>query len=91
MEAKFDVAAVEISTGTVLWADGPYNAQNADAVINMAIMRQGVENRFFSPCQHGQYKAGDKWEGGTPLPTINEDPDYIDVGGTRYPRGKRGL
>lgn len=78
---KFDVAAVEISTGCVLWTDGPYDAQDADAVIKMAIMRQGPEDRFFSPCRPAQYKTGDKWEGGTSLPN----------GNARYPRAKRGL
>lgn len=90
MKAQFDVAAVETSTGAVLWVDGPYDAQNANAVIAMAIMRQGVEDRFFSSCQHKQYKAGDKWEGGTLL-TPDDDPDYQIIGGTMYPRGKRGL
>jgi hypothetical protein len=91
MEAQFDVAAVSIETSTVLWVSGPHNAENADAVTKMAIMRQGVEDRFFSPCQHGQYKAGEKWTGGVPLPVLEEDPDYIHAGGMYFPRGKRGL
>jgi len=91
MEAKFDVAAIEMKTSTILWVDGPHDAENADAVIKMAVMRQGVEDRFFGACQHGQYKKGEKWTGGVILPKIDEDPDYIHVGGMRYPRGKRGL
>lgn len=90
MKPQFDVAAIEISTGSVLWIDGPYDAQNADAVIKMAIMRQGVKDRFFAACQPKQYKSGDKWEGGVAL-SLEYDPDYEDIGGTRYPRGKRGL
>lgn len=89
MKAQFDVAAVEISTGAVIWVDGPFDAENADAVIRMAIIRQGVEDRFFSTCQHDQYKQGDKWEGGLPLPEL--DKEYIHAGGMMFPRGKRGL
>ena len=89
MIQRFDVAAVEINTGNILWVDGPYSAENAAAVIEMAICRQGVEDRFFVPCQPGQYKKGDKWEGGVSLP--EQDPDYIHIDGMVYPRGKRGL
>ncbi len=64
MEKVFDVVAVECETGNVLWVSGPHTEGNADAVISLAVMRQGVEDRFFSPCQPGQYKAGNKWNGG---------------------------
>jgi hypothetical protein len=86
---QFDVAAIEIANSNVLWVSGPHDAENAQAVINMAIMRQGVEDRFFSPCQHEQYKAGDKWTGGVPLPEL--DNEYVHSGGMAFPRGKRGL
>lgn len=90
-EKQFDVAAVEISTGNVLWVDGPYDAQSADAVIKMAVMRQGVEDRFFAPCSTGSCKQGDRWDAGVAMPTQPEDLEYQDIEGTRYPLRKRGL
>ena len=88
---QYDVAAITINGSEVIWVDGPYDAENADAVIKMAVMRQGVEDRFFAACKPKQYKAGDKWTGGVQLELPPEDPDYINVGGMRYPRGPRGL
>ena len=68
MKPQFGVAAVTIEDSKVLWVSEPHDAENAEAVKRMAIMRQGVEDRFFATCQVGQYKAGDKWEGGVMLP-----------------------
>lgn len=82
-EARFDVVAISIEGGNVIWADGPHDAANAEAVHNMAIARQGVEDRFFAYSQVGQYKAGDKWSGGVPLPVVDEDPEYETIGKTR--------
>lgn len=55
-----DVVAVS-DDNKVLWVDGPYDEPNAEAVINMAIMRQGVEDRFFAARPHGQHKTGDNY------------------------------
>jgi len=87
----FDVVAVSLKTkpATILWVMGPNDADNAEAVHNMAIMRQGCRDRFFAYAQPGQYKEGDKWEGGVNLPA--QDPEYIHSGGMMFPRGKRGL
>lgn len=87
---KFDVVAVGIANpALILWVMGSYDPENAEAVHNMAIVRQGVEDRFFAYTQPGQYKAGDKWEGGVELPEL--DPDYVRSGGMMFPRGKIGL
>ena len=85
----YDVVAVELETSKVLWMMGPNDADNAEAVHNMAIMRQGVEDRFFGYAQPGQYKKGDDWEGGVQL--SGQDPEYVHSGGMVFPRGKRGL
>jgi hypothetical protein len=77
-EKMVDVVAIKIKGGEVLWVDGPKTERNADATINIAIMRQGVEDRFFSAANPGQYKSGDKWNGG------------VDIEVTA-PRGNRGL
>lgn len=87
---KYDVVAVEIETSTVLWVEGPQDADNAEAVIKMAIMRQGVEDRFFSAAQVGQYKKGDTFSGGVSLP-VKEEGRIIVRGGMAFPNGPRGL
>ena len=61
-ESMFDVVAVSTDDNRVLWVDGPKTEPNAHAIITMAIMRQGVEDRFFTTAIPGKYKAGDKFE-----------------------------
>lgn len=85
----FDVVAVDTATSKILWVMGPQDAANAEAIYNMAIMRQGVENRFFAYAQPRQYTEGDVYEGGVELPP--QDPNYITSGAITYPRGPRGL
>ena len=58
---KFDVIAVNIDTNRILWVDGPKTAANADAFIRMAIMRQGVGDRYFTTTLPGAFKAGDSY------------------------------
>lgn len=91
MDSMFDVCAIR--DGVVIWASGPYDAENAEAVERMAIMRQGCEDQFFATCAPSQYKEGDKWEGGVPLPRkdVNPDARIHKIGNTYYPIGKRGL
>lgn len=93
MKTQFGVAAIAIKTGEVIWINGPYDADNAEAVIRMAIARQGVEDRFFSACHPDQYKPGDKWEGGSilPSPETSSDGSLVRHGNTWYPNGPRGL
>jgi hypothetical protein len=64
----YAVVAVALEGQEVLWVEEPKTAPNADAIIRMAIMRQGCEDRFFGTASVGQYKAGDKWTGGVELP-----------------------
>ena len=59
-ESMFDVVAVSTDDNRVLWVDGPKTEPNANAIITMAIMRQGVEDRFFTAANPGKYRVGDK-------------------------------
>jgi hypothetical protein len=59
----YDVVAVSIDDSTILWVYEKKTLPNAEAVVAMAIMRQGVEDRFFSPVPHGTYQQGDKYHG----------------------------
>lgn len=78
-EKNLDVVAINDRTDLVIWVDGPYDERNAEAVIKMAIMRQGVADRFFVTAPHGVNKAGEK-----PIRGNVEQPMV-------EPRGPRGL
>lgn len=59
----YDVVAVEIATERVLWVVGGKTAENADAVVCMAVARRGVGDRFFVSVRAGLYHEGDTWMG----------------------------
>lgn len=59
----YDVVAVSLDDNSILWVDEKKTLPNAEAVVYMAIARQGVEDRFFSAVPHGAYRQGDKWQG----------------------------
>lgn len=59
----YDVVAVSLDTNEILWVDKKKTLPNAEAVVAMAVMRQGVEDRFFAPVLHGRYTEGDQWKG----------------------------
>jgi hypothetical protein len=59
----YDVVAVSLDDNSILWVDEKKTLPNAEAVVAMAVMRQGVEDRFFSPVPHGTYRQGDTWHG----------------------------
>lgn len=61
----YDVVAVSLDDNSILWVDQKKTLPNAEAIVAMAVMRQGVEDRFFSEVPHGTYKQGDKWQGKT--------------------------
>ena len=58
-EQLFDVFAVEIPGNKVLWVERDRTERNADAIVRMAIMRQGVEDRFFAVVQAGRLRVDD--------------------------------
>ena len=61
----FDVVKVEYlrqpSLVTVIARDK--DARNADAVVSLAVMRQGVKGQFFAIVAPGKYHDGDEWLG----------------------------
>ena len=62
-EQLFDVVAVSLDDSSIIWAEPNKTEADAEAVIKMAVMRQGVEDRFFGKATAGKYEAGDKYEG----------------------------
>ncbi len=60
---KYDVVAVSLDDSSVIWVDENQTLPNAEAVVAMAVMRQGCEDRFFAPVPAGKYKQGDKYTG----------------------------
>lgn len=63
MSDRVDVIAVSFETGEILWLEPDRTEANAEAVIKMAIARQGVEDRFYVAVPAGKYHKGDKYEG----------------------------
>ncbi len=62
-EQRYDAVAITIADSKILWVYESTTLDNAEAACSMAVMRQGVDDRFFAPVRHGQYKAGDKYTG----------------------------
>jgi hypothetical protein len=56
----YDVIEVSIQKPhKVVVIDTLKSAKNADAIVNMAVMRRGVEQSFFATARAGQYRDGD--------------------------------
>ena len=58
---NYDVVAVNIETSKVRMMAENKTEKNAEAIINMAVMRRGVDEEFYAPAPHGKYKDGDTW------------------------------
>lgn len=58
----YDVVAVNLVTNTVRVIASGKTQENAEAIENMAVMRRGVEEEFFTAVRAESYKDGDKWE-----------------------------
>lgn len=57
----FDVLAVNMETNKVrLLAQGK-TFRNAEAIVNMAVGRRGVEEEFYTETPAGKYKEGDEY------------------------------
>lgn len=59
----FDVVAVNMDSNLVRLLAQRKSEKNAEAIINMAVMRRGLDTEFFSECRTGKYKDGDEWTG----------------------------
>lgn len=57
-----DVVAVNLKDGRVLWVEEKKTRANADAIVSIAVHRQGVKDRFFAVVATGEYKEGDKYQ-----------------------------
>lgn len=55
-EALFDVVAVNIATGAKRLIDSNKTERNAEAIVNMAVMRRGVTEEFFDCVPAGSVK-----------------------------------
>ena len=60
---RYDVVGVTIETGHVRIISGNLDKRNAEAVMEMAVMRRGVEREFFSLTEADTYLEGEKWTG----------------------------
>lgn len=60
----FDVVAVNITTKRVRLLAEHKTKRNAEAIVNMAVIRIGVDEEFYAPVLAGKYKDGDEWTGG---------------------------
>lgn len=63
MNDRVDVIAVSFDSGEILWLEPDRTEANAKAIINLAIARQGVEDRFYVVVPAGKHKAGETYEG----------------------------
>ena len=62
MSELFDVLAVHVDSRKVRVLDTNKTESNADAIVNMAVCRRGIEEEFFVSCEAGMYRDGDRWE-----------------------------
>lgn len=63
MTQLHDVVAVNLVTNTVRVIASGKTQENAEAIVNIAVTRRGVEEEFFTAVRTESYKDGDKWEG----------------------------
>jgi hypothetical protein len=59
----YDVVCVKDDDQTILWIEENKTLPNAEAIIAMAIQRQGVEDGMFVEVPHGIYKKGEIYKG----------------------------
>lgn len=62
-QTMYDVVAVNLKTHLVRMMSESRDKANAEAVVNLAVMRRGVDEEFFAVVPHGKYDVGDKWVG----------------------------
>ncbi|MDZ4346124.1 MAG: hypothetical protein U1E51_27240 [Candidatus Binatia bacterium] len=63
MEKLFDVIAVNFNTMRVRLFSRNRNSKNAEAIINMAVIRRGVDEEFYTEVVAGKYQEGDEYKG----------------------------
>lgn len=61
-EELFDVIAVNLKTSKIQMFDENKSEANAEAVVNMAVMRRGCDKEFYTLTPAGKYKEGDTFD-----------------------------
>lgn len=57
----FDVLAVNLTTRKVRLMAQDKNERDAEAIVEMAVIRRGVEEEFYTTVPAGKYAEGDKY------------------------------
>lgn len=60
-DERFDVVAVNICTNVVRVIAVDKDRRDADAIVQMAVMRRGVEEEFFAAVECGCLRDGDQY------------------------------
>ncbi len=61
-DLRYDVLAVNLQTHKVRVLAHDKDHRNAEAIIDMAVMRRGVDVEFYTTGYTGIYKDGDDWK-----------------------------
>jgi hypothetical protein len=56
-----DVLAIRLDDYSVRFLAENENADDAEAIMNFAIIRRGLDEEFYAIRPHGEYKAGEKF------------------------------
>ncbi len=59
--SEFDVVQVNYATKAVTIMATNKSERNADAIIDMAVMRRGIEEGYFTMAPAGRFKDGDTY------------------------------
>ena len=59
----YDVVAVNLESNQVRLLAQQKTKRNAEAIVNMAVIRRGVNEEFFAEVAHGLYLEGEVWKG----------------------------
>lgn len=63
-EHLYDVVAVNMETNKVRLLAENKTIENAEAIVNMAVMRRGLDEEFYAECVAGKYVEGDNYSKG---------------------------
>lgn len=62
-ERTYDAIAVNIDTRKIRIFGENKTKRNAEAISNMAVMRRGCDEEFYTEVPSGKYAEGDTYEG----------------------------
>jgi hypothetical protein len=61
-EQLYDVLAVNIKSGLTRVVAESKSQRNAERIVEMAVMRRGVEEEFFAEAPAGKFRNGSVWK-----------------------------